>query len=200
MFPTNEAETIALYKLIQNRVGWRIIELRTAFPDAVIQNGIGAQLAVEFEYVSKNFKKHKHAADKCDLIICWENNWENPAVPVWSLEDCAKEEAKVVAKLLTGWIPSDNLIHAHSMIEQLKARLDAVQPNVVLWAEEEFEIWLGENRYYDIMYTLAEREIECRHGLEKGALDKPPFVAANIWERLKGFLLDAKDFFAALIK
>jgi len=92
-FPQNEEETIALFKLVQYQLGWRIAHLQTRFPDAVIENESGQQLVVEFEYLSRNFKDHEHDPNGCDLIICWKDNWKNPPVPVWALRDCAKEEA-----------------------------------------------------------------------------------------------------------
>jgi hypothetical protein len=30
---------------------------------------------IEFEYESRNFKLHRHPADKCDVIVCWRHNW-----------------------------------------------------------------------------------------------------------------------------
>jgi hypothetical protein len=99
-FPQNEAETIALYKLIQNRIGWRIVHLQTAFPDAVIENLNGARLTIEFEHVASNFERHGHNSNGCDLVVCWRNDWPDALLPVWALEDCAKEEARVVEELL----------------------------------------------------------------------------------------------------
>ena len=31
---------------------------------------------IEFEATSRNFKVHKHDPNKCNLIVCWENNWK----------------------------------------------------------------------------------------------------------------------------
>lgn len=98
-FPRNEAETIELFRLIEQRIGWRIIQLQTAFPDATIENERGQRLVVEFEFESKNFGAHKHDPSGCDLIIAYWNNWENPPVPVWELRGCAREEALIIEKL-----------------------------------------------------------------------------------------------------
>jgi len=31
-----------------------------------------SSLRIEFEFESRNFKKHKHRRDKCDVIVCWK--------------------------------------------------------------------------------------------------------------------------------
>lgn len=34
------------------------------------------EIIIEFEACSKNFKKDKHDPNKCDLIVCWEDDWK----------------------------------------------------------------------------------------------------------------------------
>jgi len=87
MFPGNEAETIALYQVMQESLGWNIVHLQTRFPDAIIENRKGKRLVVEFEYLARNFWEHGHDPSGCDLIICWGNNWLDSPLPVWALED-----------------------------------------------------------------------------------------------------------------
>lgn len=102
-FPSNEAETIVLFRLLgQDRLGWRIAYLQTAFPDAVIENKRSQRLTVEFEYEAKNFKRHKHPADGCDLILCYRNSWPDAPLPVWALEDCLCEEAEKIGDVIKG--------------------------------------------------------------------------------------------------
>jgi hypothetical protein len=31
---------------------------------------------IEFEAMSRHFKRHKHDPKKCNLIVCWEDNWK----------------------------------------------------------------------------------------------------------------------------
>lgn len=100
MFPSNEKETIALFKLMQDYVGWHIVHEQTKFPDLIIKNGNGAQLLAEAEYLARNFKVHGHDPQGCDLILCWHNNWPNAPLPVWALEDYARNEAAVIGDLL----------------------------------------------------------------------------------------------------
>jgi len=35
------------------------------------------ETVIEFEARSGNFLKDKHDPNKCDLIVCWEHNWED---------------------------------------------------------------------------------------------------------------------------
>ena len=85
MGPSNEAETIELFKLNRDQLGWRIVHLQTAFPDAIIENARGQRLVIEFEYLAKNFKAHGHDPDGCDLFVCWYNNWPASPLPVWEI-------------------------------------------------------------------------------------------------------------------
>lgn len=41
---------------------------------------------IEFEARSRNFLKDKHDLTKCDLIVCWEDNWEECPVDVLELK------------------------------------------------------------------------------------------------------------------
>lgn len=79
----------------------RIQKIQTAFPDALIEcieydkkgNRTGLHdLYVEFEYKSHNYIEHRHHAARkryCEMVICWENNWndEKPYVYILSLKE-----------------------------------------------------------------------------------------------------------------
>ncbi|MEG4074236.1 hypothetical protein QUA30_16325 [Microcoleus sp. Pol14C2] len=79
----------------------RIQKIQTAFPDALIEcieydkkgNRTGLHdLYVEFEYKSHNYIEHRHPAARkryCEMVICWENNWndEKPYVYILSLKE-----------------------------------------------------------------------------------------------------------------
>ena len=120
MFPSNEAETITMYKLTQDKLGWRIVHLQTAFPDAIIENSGGQRLVVEFEYLAKNFKAHKHDKDGCDLIVCWHNNWSGAPLPVWALDERLAQEARLVS----------------GCIQRCRAKVNSLQGEVTRWGIE----------------------------------------------------------------
>jgi len=92
MYPANEAETIALYRALEDRLAWRIVHLQNAFPDAVIEDREGRQLRAEFEFVASNFLEHGHDPTGCDLIICWRNDWPDAPLPVFALAEVMFEE------------------------------------------------------------------------------------------------------------
>jgi len=131
MFPSNEAETIALYKLCQHRLGWKIVHLQTAFPDAIIENEQGKRLIVEFEFKSRNFQSHKHNPADCDIIIAYKNDWENPPVPVWELRKDTKPELAVLKKILWSRIPASNLSTAYDRIHELEILLREKQEGIL---------------------------------------------------------------------
>jgi len=85
MYPANEAETIALYRALEDRLVWRIVHLQNAFPDAIIEDREERQLRAEFEFVASNFREHGHDPAGCDLIICWWNDWPDAPLPVFAL-------------------------------------------------------------------------------------------------------------------
>jgi len=36
----------------------------------------GKRIVIEFEAKSSHFDEHKHDPNKCDLIVCWEDDWK----------------------------------------------------------------------------------------------------------------------------
>lgn len=100
--PTNEAGVIALFWSQALACGWEPVEIGTVFPDATLRKD--DQLwRVEFEFRSRNFVGHGHDLRECDLIICWEHNWESCPLPVialkdsgWSSRSIAKTDPNIV--------------------------------------------------------------------------------------------------------
>lgn len=87
--PVNEQGVVLLFGMLFEELGMIVEEVKTGFPDATIRrfNGKGwLQERVEFEYVSKNFKLHKHPVDGCDIIVCWKHNWKECPLEVIDLE------------------------------------------------------------------------------------------------------------------
>ena len=68
-----------------------VTRIQTAFPDCEALRRVGEErwqrVRIEFEYESRNFLKHFHNADGCDLIICWSHNWPECPLEVVELED-----------------------------------------------------------------------------------------------------------------
>lgn len=55
-------------------LGWRIKCVREAFPDALYEDMDGNEIRVEFEVKSSHFMDHQHEPQKCDYVICWQDN------------------------------------------------------------------------------------------------------------------------------
>jgi hypothetical protein len=86
--PTNEAGVLFLFAAMALELGYVATVVRTGFPDCEalreISPGRLQRVQIEFEYLSRNFLKHRHRVDKCDIIVCWINNW--PECPLEVIE------------------------------------------------------------------------------------------------------------------
>jgi HNH endonuclease len=86
--PTNEAGVLFLFAAMALELGYMATIVRTGFPDCEalreISPGRLQRVQIEFEYLSRNFLKHRHRVDKCDIIVCWINNW--PECPLEVIE------------------------------------------------------------------------------------------------------------------
>jgi len=89
--PINEDGVIFLFAKISEDIGFYIEGIKKGFPDCVGTRRIGnnrwSRVLIEFEYKAKNFLDHSHDSSKCDVIICWENDWPDCPIEVISLKD-----------------------------------------------------------------------------------------------------------------
>jgi len=87
--PTNEAGVLFLFGAVANQLGFFITSVGVAFPDVEgfreVAPGKWQYVRIEVEFESKNFARHMHDVEGCDLIVCWENNWEDCPLPVVEL-------------------------------------------------------------------------------------------------------------------
>lgn len=87
--PVNELGVVGLFSKISEELGFIIEAIRAAYPDCIarrkVKNG-WEQIRIEFEYRSSNFKQHGHDPKGCELIVCWEHDWDTCPVPVLSLK------------------------------------------------------------------------------------------------------------------
>lgn len=78
--PMEENGVIFLFGKLHERMGIRIKAIRKGFPDAIGEVWIRGRLyprTFEFEFRSSDFKKHGHDPKKCDILVCWEHDWED---------------------------------------------------------------------------------------------------------------------------
>ena len=87
--PTNELGVIYLFGTLAERLGFVVIHIQHAFPDCEAMRRVGddqwQRVLIEFEYESRNFVRHLHDANGCDLIVCWKHNWEECPLEVVEL-------------------------------------------------------------------------------------------------------------------
>jgi hypothetical protein len=79
--PVNEQGVVFLFGMVCRELGYVVESVRAGFPDCEAKRKVGdsptrwQRVRIEFEYLSRNFKSHGHDPDKCDLIVCWRDNW-----------------------------------------------------------------------------------------------------------------------------
>ena len=87
--PMNENGVVFLFGKIAGDLNMYVEEIKPGFPDCIARRFTGKgwdRVAVEFEFTSSNFKDHGHKASDCDLIVCWEHNWQECPVEVMELK------------------------------------------------------------------------------------------------------------------
>jgi hypothetical protein len=88
--PTNEFGVLFLFGAIADRLGFLVLRVQPQFPDIEALRMVGRdklqRVRVELEQESRNFLKHGHDPNGCDLIVCWEHNWEECPLEVIELK------------------------------------------------------------------------------------------------------------------
>jgi hypothetical protein len=101
--PVNEMGVVALFAKISEELGFIIEEVKAGFPDCIARRQIDKgweRVAIEFEYLSSNFNRHGHDPEGCDMIVCWEHDWDVCPVPVMSIKQYIEDsQAKLSSPL-----------------------------------------------------------------------------------------------------
>ena len=90
--PRSEQEVVTLFGFLLPHLKRRFLinEVREQFPDCLAReiNGSseGKPVRIEFELRATNFAAHKHDANGCDLIVCWEDDWQSCTIERLSLK------------------------------------------------------------------------------------------------------------------
>ena len=95
--PANEFETVVLFALLAGDLGYRIVSIGAAFPDALIERD-NQQMKIEFEYLSSNYLRHCHDRSEEITCICWRNDCDIAPVKVISLEDEVIRRRRLLAR------------------------------------------------------------------------------------------------------
>lgn len=79
--PVNEQGVVFLFGMVARELGYMVEAVQTGYPDCEAKRQVGAgkwqRVRIEFEFESRNFRDHGHAAEGCDLIVCWRHNWSD---------------------------------------------------------------------------------------------------------------------------
>ena len=77
--PVNEQGVVLLFGMLAKDLNYCVESVQKGFPDCEamrqIAPGRWQRVSIEFEFESRNFRDHGHAADRCDMIVCWRHNW-----------------------------------------------------------------------------------------------------------------------------
>lgn len=87
-YPSNELAVVFLFGMLAERLGYVVTRLQAEFPDCEAWRQVGEDkwqlVKAEFEFESRNFLRHMHNPEGCDVIVCWNHNW--PECPLEVLE------------------------------------------------------------------------------------------------------------------
>lgn len=83
--PRSELNVREVFAQRAERLGYRIVESRAAFPDYLLEHE-GERIFAEAEFRTSNFLRHRHDLARCDLIIVWEHDLPSMPMPVLELK------------------------------------------------------------------------------------------------------------------
>jgi Homing endonuclease associated repeat len=87
--PTNELGVIYLFGMLAGQLGFIVTHIKPEFPDCEaireVEKDRWQRVRIEFEYESRNFRRHFHRAEECDVIVCWTHNWPDCPLDVVEL-------------------------------------------------------------------------------------------------------------------
>lgn len=95
--PVNEQGVVYLFGMIAYELGFLVEAIHTSYPDCeakrcVVRNRERWQrVYIEFEYRSSNFRDHGHDPARCNLVVCWENDWADCPVEILELRRAIDE-------------------------------------------------------------------------------------------------------------
>ncbi|MDF4355276.1 hypothetical protein P3445_22505 [Vibrio parahaemolyticus] len=90
--PINEQGVVYLFGVVSQELGFLVETVRVGFPDCEAKRYVGKNeqimehVNIEFEYKSSNFVEHGHDPEQCDLIVCWEHDWDSCPLEVLELK------------------------------------------------------------------------------------------------------------------
>jgi hypothetical protein len=100
--PTFEGGVIFLFGTMARELGFAVSRIQPMFPDCEamreVRPGVWQRVRIEFEFESRNFLAHGHDVTGCELIVCWNHNWEGCPLEVVELRSVVKGIEQVKLK------------------------------------------------------------------------------------------------------
>lgn len=90
--PMNENGVIFLFGMVALELGYVVESITPGFPDCEAKRRISRssdtweRARIEFEFESRSFMTHGHNVAKCDVIVCWKDNWPDCPIEVLELQ------------------------------------------------------------------------------------------------------------------
>jgi hypothetical protein len=99
--PINEAGVVYLFGTMAEQMGYVVLRMQSEFPDCeafrLVEEERWQRVRIEFEYESRNFLRHLHPVNDCDVIVCWRHNWPECPLEVVELRALVSESRKLMA-------------------------------------------------------------------------------------------------------
>jgi hypothetical protein len=83
--PRNEMETIVLFSILAEEMGYKIHRAQVEYPDLLVERD-GKLLDMEVEYVSSNYLNHGHPLNQETLCLCWRKDRDIEGIEIIDLE------------------------------------------------------------------------------------------------------------------
>jgi hypothetical protein len=74
--PISELGVVYLFGRLAPKLGFQVEYIHPYFPDCIARQH-GKLRRIEFELWASDFGNHHHSAKGADMIVCWENDWED---------------------------------------------------------------------------------------------------------------------------
>jgi hypothetical protein len=107
--PTSEGGVISLFGAMAVSLGFLILKIQTDFPDCEALRVAGKDrnrpVKIEFELESRNFLRHGHDPNGCDIIVCWEHNWPECPLEVIELKKAVSNQRSAFSQSKSKTLP-----------------------------------------------------------------------------------------------
>jgi hypothetical protein len=77
--PTNKLGVVFLFGMLSEHLGIEVESIQSGFPDCdgkrLLPDGAFERIRIVIEFRSTEFYYHKHNPNRCDVLLCWEDDW-----------------------------------------------------------------------------------------------------------------------------